>query len=40
MLKHPWLNMTSGYDYVMNENEFQRMMLRNRLAGDTKEEGT
>ncbi len=33
MLDHPWLKMQPNYDYVMNETEFQRMMLKNKLAG-------
>lgn len=38
MLDHPWLKMEPNYDYVMNESEFQKMMLRNKLAGGDDQE--
>ena len=34
MLEHPWLSMESNYDYLLNERDYQVMMLKNRLNNE------
>jgi serine/threonine-protein kinase SRPK3 len=39
MLKHPWLNMESNYDYLLSERDYQVMMLKSKLSqGPTEED--